>query len=382
MIKKSIIKVITIFVLGCTLLAASSALAAEQSFGQVTANGVNMRAQANKESASLGELTLGTTVEVLADEDSWFRVMYNGTVGYVRSEYLFVNEGGSRGAYVLDDGSVLRGGPDQSSYVVEKLSAGQGVKVKSIIGEWYFVVANDQVGYVHRTQLTMTKASTAAGSMLKQGMEGAEVKKLQNSLCNRGFISRTNVSGNFDSKTRAAVVEYQQACGLSSADGIAGPETLQSIYDSSNRLKKETATFTQLKGTVILLDWFKGGSDWLAKGTRFTITDVRTGLSFRARRFGGWYHADSEPITAYDTKIMKRCAGGKWSWDRRPIWVTYNGKTVAASMHCMPHMANPTRSNNFDGHFCIHLKGSLVHETSRACPRHQACVMEAYKAGR
>ena len=79
---------------------------------------------------------------------------------------------------------------------------------------------------------------------------------------------------------------------------------------------------------------------------------------------------------------MKRIAGGKWSWDRRAIWVTYNGKTVAASMHCMPHMANPTRSNNFDGHFCIHLYGSKVHENSKECPRHQACVKEAYRKGK
>jgi len=48
----------------------------------------------------------------------------------------------------------------------------------------------------------------------------------------------------------------------------------------------------------------------------------------------------------------------------------------------MPHMANPTQSNGFDGHFCIHLYNSLVHENSKECPRHQSCVNEAYKAGR
>ncbi len=170
--------------------------------------------------------------------------------------------------------------------------------------------------------------------------------------------------------------------GFSSADGIAGTQTLKTLYDSANKLKKETANLTKLKGTVIMFDWFKGGNEWLHKGARFTVTDVKTGLSFRARRFGGWYHADVEPITSGDTAIMKRIAGGKWSWDRRPIWVTYAGKTVAASMHCMPHMSNPTRSNNFDGHFCIHLKNSKVHETSKPCPRHQACVQSAYRAGK
>ena len=99
-------------------------------------------------------------------------------------------------------------------------------------------------------------------------------------------------------------MEYQQAMGLS-ADGIAGSATLSTVYDSSNKLEKANADFYRLKGTVVLLDWFKGGNEWLHKGARFTVTDVRTGKSFRAKRFGGWYHADSEPITKYDTSIIK-----------------------------------------------------------------------------
>lgn len=51
-------------------------------------------------------------------------------------------------------------------------------------------------------------------------------------------------------------------------------------------------------------------------GAKFTVTDVRTGKSFRARRFGGWYHADSEPITKEDTAVMKSLEG--FSWNRRP----------------------------------------------------------------
>ena len=131
-----------------------------------------------------------------------------------------------------------------------------------------------------------------------------------------------------------------------------------------------------------MVDWFKGGSSWLGRGAYFIITDVKTGLSFNARRFGGWYHADSEPVTAADTAIMKKIAGGSWSWDRHAIWVTYKGRTVAASMHCMPHMVNPTSSNNFDGHFCVHLLHSKVHANSKECPRHQACVRKAYEAGK
>ena len=318
---------------------------------------------------------------MLAVENGWYRIMLkSGTVGYIRQDYIFSNSSGSRGAYVLDDGTYIRGGPSEDTYAVKQLTAGKGVRIKAVFGEWFYVVADDATGYVYRTHLTLTGSNTASGSMLRTGMEGEEVERLQKKLYDRGFMSKRDLSGVYDSATRKAVLEYQKKAGLSSADGIAGAETLNSVFDSTNKLTKENATFTKLKGSVVLLDWFKGGSDWLNKGAKFTVTDVRTGKSFRARRFGGWYHADSEPITKEDTAVMKSLEG--FSWNRRPIWVTYNGKTVAASMHTMPHMANPTKSNGFDGHFCIHLLNSKVHANSKACPRHQACVQEAYRAGK
>ncbi len=369
--------------LAVLLLACQPALARDAQIGVVTADGVNIRVLPDREAEVLAKAPLGMELAVVSNEGGWYRILYAQEVGYISKDYLFVNASGSRGAYVQTDGAALRGGPGQDAYVVAKLHAGQGVKVKAIIGEWYFAVANEQPGYIHRTNLTMTESTTAAGgSMLKMGMEGAEVKKLQQELYDRGFITKSNITGTYGANTRAAVLDYQKAAGMEGADGIAGPRTLNSIYDSANKLKKETANLTKLKGTVVMLDWFKGGAEWLNKGARFTITDVKTGLSFRARRFGGWYHADCEPITASDTVVMKRISGGKWSWNRRAIWVTYGGKTVAASMHTMPHMSNPTRSNNFDGHFCLHLKNSKVHETSKPCPRHQSCVQSAYRAGK
>ena len=326
-------------------------------------------------------MPLGERVEILAQDNGWYRVISGDVIGYVRQDYLFFQSVGSRAAYVTDDGAKLRGAPSQTAYLVNQLRAGQGVQIKQMVGEWYFIIANDEFGYVHRTYLTLTNAAVASVNLLKSGMEGQEVRKLQQELNRRGFLNKDQVTGIFGSITRKAVVEFQKLAGVA-ADGIAGNDTLDKIYDTSNNIMKENATYNRVKGSVILLNWFKGGSEWLHKGARFTITDVKTGLSFNARRFGGWYHADSEPILASDTATMLRIAGGKWSWNRRAIWITYNGKTVAASMHCMPHLANPTPSNNFDGHFCIHLEGSKVHENSKECPRHQACVREAYSAGK
>ncbi|MDL2217056.1 SH3 domain-containing protein [Christensenellaceae bacterium OttesenSCG-928-M15] len=371
-------------ILLCVCMAAGAfpaAAASGRTFGVITADEVNLRKDKSTDSQVLLVLPLNAEVEVLSEEGNWYRILYNDVVGYVRQDYVFVSNTGSRAAYVLEDGVKLRGGAAQSAYVVAELSAGQGVKVKHMVGDWYFVVAGDQVGYVHRSYLTMTKATNAASSLLRTGMEGQEVKRLQEQLRKKHFLASADVTGTFGAKTREAVQQFQKACGFE-ADGIVGAQTLQAIYDPNNKLTKTDALTAGVKGNVELLDWFKGGNEWLARYSKFQVMDVKTGITFNVRRFGGWYHADSEPLTAEDTKKFKQIVNGKWTWDRRAIWVIYKGRAVAASMNCMPHLVSPTKSNNFPGHFCIHLYKSKVHENSKECPRHQAKVQAAYKAGK
>lgn len=381
-VKAILLRMSALILVLMTLIMCYPAFAAANEYGDITVNNTDMYKEANEKSDVLFVLTIDSVVKILYEDAGFYRVLYENTVGYIKVNNVFVNAKGIRTAYVMEDGVNLRGAPGQSTYIIKKLDAGQPVKVKNLIGNWYFILVGDDMGYVHSSYLLISKAKTSSmGRLLKVGMEGQEVKRLQAALYDRGFLNIADITGLFGLATRQAVKDFQEACSFKSCDGIAGDETLNSIYDANNTITQENALFNKLKGTVELLDWFKGGSDWLYRYSYFTITDVKTGLSFHARRFGGWYHADSEPVTAADTAIMKQMCGS-WTWDRRPIWVTLNGRTVAASMHCMPHMANPTQSNNFDGHFCIHLFHSKVHENSKECPRHQACVWEAYNAGK
>lgn len=136
-----------------------------------------------------------------------------------------------------------------------------------------------------------------------------------------------------------------------------------------------------INGKIELVNWFKGGDELFSKGTKATVIDLMTGKHFNVYRFGGWYHADSEPMTKEDVAIYKDIYGGHWSWDRRPIVLVVGDRYIAASMHGMPHKANPNSSNGMPGHFCIHLFHSKVHETGREEAQHQACVMEAFRYG-
>jgi peptidoglycan hydrolase-like protein with peptidoglycan-binding domain len=70
----------------------------------------------------------------------------------------------------------------------------------------------------------------AQGTLLKLGSRGAEVKKMQQSLIDLGFLSG-RADGIFGSVTQRAVINFQKAKGLK-ADGIAGPKTLEVLYST------------------------------------------------------------------------------------------------------------------------------------------------------
>lgn len=134
---------------------------------------------------------------------------------------------------------------------------------------------------------------------------------------------------------------------------------------------------------AVAIPWSKVNEMWKV-GTVAQVIDVRTGNTFYVMRYGGWAHADSEPVSARDTAIMLGDYGGEWSWARRPIVVVINGQRIAASQNGMPHGTKSLKNNGFPGHFCIHFLGSTTHgsiytvnRTPTLDPAHQRAVQEA-----
>jgi len=231
-------------------------------------------------------------------------------------------------------------------------------------------------GYIKKETVNLSTSKNPM-SMLKEGMTGVEVLKMQRELKERGFMG-ASATGEFGAKTKAAVTLFQEVAGLS-ADGIAGAQTLELLYGDNDI----TCTYARRLGIaneVQLIPW-EEAQDIFYKECTARVTDVETGISWNEKRFGGWFHADSEPVTADDVAKMKEAYGGEWSWDRRAVWVTVGDITMAASINGMPHMSWTIDDNNFDGHHCIHFYQSKVHENSAECPRHQAMVQYAYSMG-
>ncbi len=77
-----------------------------------------------------------------------------------------------------------------------------------------------------------------------------------------------------------------------------------------------------------MLQW-KEVNQLLPKYTKFTVMDFETGKKFKVQRRAGSHHADVQPLTSKDTKVMKKIYNGKWSWKRRAIIVIYKDKLIA-----------------------------------------------------
>lgn len=232
---------------------------------------------------------------------------------------------------------------------------------------------------------------------LKVGSTGSAVLRLQQALSNLRYT--VNINGTYDETTRAAVLAFQKRNGLA-PDGIAGANTQAKLYtgdcvtgdtalpDSGSTGDTGNSGASYGNGPaasqVKLLMWYTEIKPTIKSGQTVLVYEPKSGSSFKLRFYSLGRHADSEPLTAQDTAIMKAAWGGKFSWDEKPVYVLLpSGTWALASMHCMPHLSGSIKDNDFDGHLCVHFPRTLE-ETSKLDPkngvRHQMDIRKAWKA--
>ena len=232
----------------------------------------------------------------------------------------------------------------------------------------------------------MFSSTSFAGRVLKIGMQGQDVRVLQNKLVKAGCYDY-NVTGYFGEKTKKAVEDFQKLKGIA-IDGIVGNATKKCLGMDTIGYYSNT--------------WFKGGNKVFAVGKVARVYDIDTGRSFNIKRTFGVNHADCETLTKEDTRIMKEIFGGNWNWNRRAVILTVDGIKIPASIAGRPHAGldnQPARAyvkgrsggfgygmnldtikgNGMDGHFDVHLLGSRTHASNRVEPKHQAMVNKAIR---
>ena len=156
---------------------------------------------------------------------------------------------------------------------------------------------------------------------------------------------------------------------------------IKTEYISMKDIKDNNA-LNSLAGSVELLSW-NIAREFFTVYTPAEVYDVRTGLTYYVQSFSNGKHADVETLTKKDTDILFQTFGNRWEWDPRPVWVTINGKTMAASINGMPHGGGTIADNGMNGQVCIHFKGSTTHNGNQSfAHEHQIAVDEAWAAAR
>ena len=120
--------------------------------GGTTTTAVNFRTGAGTGNSIIATLPAGTAVIVQESAgNGWYKVIYNGTTGYISGDYLKISTtaSGSFGTGTVTASSVnFRSGASLNAGVIGSLSNGTTVTIIGVNGNWYQVQANGQTGYV------------------------------------------------------------------------------------------------------------------------------------------------------------------------------------------------------------------------------------------
>ena len=174
-----------------TALLAVSAYAYDVQGGTVTtSSAVNFREEANVESECLDKLYDGARVAILDKQDGWYKVAFDGTVGYMSADYIAsqpIMNIECGGAKVTASALNLRSGPSTENSVVTKMYEGAIGKIIGINNGWFKVKYNGETGYISPDYVTIvpyTSASTRSSS-------------------NSGYVATSSANG-----TRQQIIDY------------------------------------------------------------------------------------------------------------------------------------------------------------------------------
>ena len=382
---------------------------------------VNLRETPSIDAKVLCLVPMGYEIVVQNDGGEWAKVVFGGLTGYIKSEYIEVVKGsfqaaqnsageasasgktdsGANGGKESESGVLRYGSEGEAVRDLQKLLTEKGIYAGPINGKFGPLTEEAVMAYQEETGLEvdgevgaetmkkLTEKPHPAGTY-RYGDEGDGVTSLQKKLKEKAYYSGP-VNGKFGPLTEEAVRSFQKANGLE-VDGIAGKSTLELLNAppksaakpaNSGASEQAPAKSAQVAPNgVEYIEWSEA-SKIISIGWDTRVYDVRTGTVYYVRSFSNGKHADVEPITTDDTALLKSTFGGVWSWDPRPVWVTVNGRTFAASINGMPHGGGVNSNNGMDGQICLHFHGSSTHNGNKAYAQlHQNAIDEAWNAAK
>ena len=355
----------------------------------------------------------GTTMEMTAQQNGWVRVERAGRTAYMNAASVEeITNLNNMTVYAAKATPMYKAYGKTAIYGT--LPAGAALTAYAATDSWVYASYAGKKGFVKKADLTADKPAVEETGKTETATPEVTITKgkyayakVENAKVYKSYSTSSKVIGTLPINTKLGVGAICGDWAYVGLNGFYGFMQLSCLSDEKVPVSSEPATSpgedagdtgnkvsttvpesadlgksstTPARGTAQAMDWWKSDIQTIfARGTTATITDVATGIAWKEIRKGGTNHADVQPVTAADTAAMK-AAVGKWSWDRRAIFVTIDGVNYAASMNAMPHGSGSIKNNNFDGHHCIHFTNSRGHSSNKVCSLHQAAIQKALSA--
>lgn len=168
--KKAVILILALSILASVFAIGSSAASLAYGAGTVSATSLNIRSGPGTEYSRVTVVSKGTVLVILEKStEKWYKINYNGNVGYACSDYLtnvLTAENFKASGTVTSSDVRMRSAPNTNSAILSTYASNTGVAVIGINNGWYKVQHNGLTGYIRSDLMEITGAPvyTAASS--------------------------------------------------------------------------------------------------------------------------------------------------------------------------------------------------------------------------
>ena len=148
----------------------------------ITSN-LRVRQAPSTSALTIGYLLSGQEIEITGESGDWYKINFNGKVGYSHKDYITKISNGSSGSSNNNSGSTVtekdgtvnateglrvREGAGTNTKILGVLNHGSSVKIVDTNGSWYKIKYGSGYGYVHKDYIKVTSSgstgSTGSGS--------------------------------------------------------------------------------------------------------------------------------------------------------------------------------------------------------------------------
>ncbi|GAA0698711.1 C40 family peptidase [Paraclostridium ghonii] len=204
---------------------------------QVTASSVNFRQGPGTNYSVITSLSKGTKVGVISESNGWAKISYNGTIGYVSSQYLGdINSGGGEDNTVKSNKVVtassvnFRQGPGTNYSVITSLSKGTKVGVISESNGWAKISYNGTIGYVSSQYL----GDASSGGGEDNTVKSNKVVTASSVNFRQGPGTNYSVITSLSKGTKVGVISESNGWAKISYNGTIGYVSSQYLGDASS----------------------------------------------------------------------------------------------------------------------------------------------------